>query len=64
MKIRMHKGSYTESMDTEQDIEPTKTAVFIYITSNSTTHELTSEDDIVVRFYAHTPDREWRDDFI
>lgn len=64
MKIRMHKGSYEESMATEQDIDPTKIAIFNYIKSQTILLELTSPDDIIVRFYAHTPDREWRDDFI
>lgn len=60
----MHRGSYSDSMTTEQEVENTKEAIFNYITIQTELHELVGPEDIEVRFYANTPDRQWEQDYI
>lgn len=64
VQIRMHRGSYAASMETEETIPATIEAVSTYLKKNAFYLAEVKDIDINVQFYAVTFSRKWREDWL
>lgn len=63
MKIRLHRGSFEDSMKTMEEIEPTLEAIHAFLTK-SRVLGYTPNDEIAVRVYSKEPARGWKAEYV